>query len=317
LTPEAGLRTNPRVGYLQVLAGAVLFGINGSVAKVVLGADIEPARLAALRCTGAALGLLVVLGLARPRRLRVRWHDLPALAILGLTGAALIQWFYFVAIDRLPVGIALLLEFTGPLLVALYSRVVLGHALPRRVWLALGLTLGGLALVAQVWRDVGLDAVGVAAGFGAAACLATFYLLSKHSLERRDPLALSFWMFAFAAVFWAVVQPWSAFDPSVLTERVSMLGALDDVSVPVWAALGWVVVLGTLVPYAFEVAALRHLPATTTSIVASVEPVVAAVVAWIWLGQVLNGWQLVGGAAVLAGVILVQLSRPASEPAPP
>ncbi|HEX8803378.1 MAG TPA: EamA family transporter, partial [Acidimicrobiales bacterium] len=260
-----GLR--PRLGTAQVLAGAVLFALNASVSKVVLEAGVEPARLTALRCTGAALGLLAVLGLTRPSRLRVPVRELPALALLGLTGAALIQWLYFVAIDRLPVGIALLLEFTGPLLVAVYSRVVLGEVLHRRVWLALGVALAGLALVAQVWRDVGLDPVGIAAGFGAAACLATFYLLGKRTVERRDPLTLSFWMFVFASLFWAVAQPWTDFDPGVLARPASLLGALGGASVPVWVALAWVVALGTLAPYALEVAALRHLTPTTTGVV--------------------------------------------------
>ena len=299
----------PTIGYLQILAGAALFGFNASVSKVVLDAGLQPARLTALRCTGSAVGLLLVLGATRPSRLRVQWRDLPLLAVLGLTGAALIQWLYFVAIDRLPVGIALLLEFTGPLLVALFSQIVLREVLPRTVWLALGLTLGGLALVAQVWQDVGLDPVGVAAGFGAAGCLATFYLLGKYTLEGRDSLSVSFWMFTFAALFWAVVQPWWAFDASVLGERTSLLGALDGVSVPVWLALGWVVVLGTLAPYALEVAALRHLSPTTTGIVGMIEPVLAAGVAWAWLHEVLTVTQLVGGALVLAGVTLVQAVR--------
>jgi drug/metabolite transporter (DMT)-like permease len=296
-----------------VLAGAALFGVNASVSKVVLTAGIQPARLTALRCTGAAVTLLVALAVASPSRLRIERRDLPALAVLGLTGSALIQWLYFVAIDRLPVGIALLLEFTGPLLVAVYSRVVLRHAVHRRVWLALGLSLAGLALVAQVWQDAGLDPVGVAAGLGAAACLATFYLLGKRTLERLDPVGVSFWMLVFATLFWAVAQPWWHFDPSVLGERASLLGAFDGVSVPVWVALGWVVVLGTVVPYALEVAALRHLAPTTTGVVGMIEPVVAAAVAWVWLDQVLSGPQLAGGTLVLVGVTIVQASRvPAS-----
>lgn len=299
----------PRFGYAQVLAGALLFGFNAPVSKVVLEAGVEPARLAALRCTGSAAGLLVLLLAANPARLRVRARDLPALAVLGLAGAALIQWLYFVAIDRLPVGIALLLEFTGPLMVALYSRVVLRHALPRQVWLALGLTLAGLALVAQVWRDAGLDPVGVAAGLGAGACLATFYLLGQRGLEDRDPVALSFWMFLFAAAFWAVAQPWWNFDPAVLAHHTSLLGDLAGTTVPVWMPLVWVIVLGTLVPYALEVAALRHLPATTCGIVATIEPVVAAVAAWVWLDEVLSTTQLVGGALVLVGVAAVESAR--------
>jgi drug/metabolite transporter (DMT)-like permease len=303
-----------RRGQLQVVVGAALFAVNASVSKVVLDAGIEPARLTALRCAGASLVLLVVLGLTQPRRLHIAWRDVPTLAVLGLTGAALIQWLYFVAIDRLPVGIALLLEFTGPLLIALYSRVVLRHAIPRRVWLALGIALAGLAMVAEVWHDAGLDPVGVAAGLAAAGCLATFYLLGQHTVERRDPVNLAFWMFTFAAVFWSVLQPWWRFDAGVLAESTPLLGRLDGVDVPVWLALSWVVVLGTLMPYALEVAALRYIPATTTGIIGMIEPVVAAAVAWLWLDQVLNAVQLAGGALVLVGVTLVQLTR-ASAPA--
>jgi drug/metabolite transporter (DMT)-like permease len=297
---------NPGLGMVQVLLGAALFSISAGVSKVALTAGIEPARLTALRCTGAALGLLLILGLTNPSRLKVSVRELPALAVLGLSGAALIQWLYFVAIDRLPVGIALLLEFTGPVLVALYSRVVLRHCIQRQVWIAMGLALAGLAMVAQVWKNVGLDPVGVAAGLGAATCLATFYLLGKQTVEHRDPMTLSFWMFLFAALFWAVAQPWWNFDPSVLGQDASLLGSLDGFHVPLWLALAWIVGLGTLLPYAFEIAALRHLSPTATGVVGMVEPVLAAGIAWIWLDQVLNGVQLAGGLLVLVGVGLVQ-----------
>ena len=303
---------------MLVLCGSTLFGVNASVSKVVLEGGLEPARLTALRCTGAAVGLLVVLKVLRPTSLRMPRADWPAVLVLGFSGAALLQWFYFVAIDRLPVGIALLLEFTAPLMVAVYSSVVLRHVVSRQVWLALGLALTGLALVAQVWRDVGLDLVGVAAGLAAAGSLATFHLVGKHLVDRRDPLVLSFWLFVVASVFWAVAQPWWRFDPSTLAESASLLGRLDAFSVPVWAGLLWVVVLGTLSPYALEVSGLRHLTATTTGIVSMVEPVIAAAVAWLWLEQVLNGVQLLGGALVLTGVGLVQATRtrPGQPPGP-
>jgi drug/metabolite transporter (DMT)-like permease len=289
-----------------VLAGATLFGINASVSKVVLEAGIEPARLTALRCSGAALGLLVVLTVLRPTSLRLPRSDWRAVVVLGLTGAALLQWLYFVALDRIPVGIALLLEFTAPLMVALWSKLVLAHDIARQVWLALGLALAGLALVAQVWTDTGLDAVGVAAALAAAGCLATFHLVGKQLVDRR---VLSFWMFVVASGFWALAQPWWAFDPSVLTEATSLLGRLDPFTVPVWVGVLWVILLGTLAPYALEVSGLRHLTATTTGIVAMIEPVIAATVAWLWLEQVLNGIQLLGGGLVLLGVGLVQSAR--------
>lgn len=290
------------------------------MSKVVLASGMEPARLTTLRCTGAAIGLLVLLKTVRPTSLRMPRSEIPKLIVLGLSGAALLQWLYFIALDRLPAAIALLLEFTAPLMVAIFSAVVLRHHIAKQVWLALGLALFGLALVAQVWKDVGLDTVGVLAALGAAAFLATFHLLGKHMLETKDPLVLSFWMFAISSVFWAIVQPWWNFDASVLTESTNMLGRLAEYSIPVWLGVLWVIVLGTLAPYGLEVTGLRHLPATTTGIVSMIEPVVAAGVAWLWLEEALNGVQLLGGLLVLTGVGLVQVARAASaepDPEPP
>jgi len=299
-------RSNAARGYGQLLMAATLFGLAGSVAKIALDGGVDPARLTALRCTGAALGLLVVLGVTNPTLLRVSRRDLPILVVMSLCGATLIQWLYFVAIDRLPVGLALLLEFTAPLLVALYSRFVLRHAVDRRVWLALALSLAGLALVSEVWGGGGLDPIGVGAALGAAGCLAAFYLVGKQALDRIHPLTLTFWMFALSAVFWAVAQPWWSFDASVLTKRASMLGAFDSVSVPLWVPIVWVIALGTLAPYALELASLRHLTPTATGVVGMSEPVIAAAIAWAWLGQSLGTAQLVGAAVVLVGIVIVQ-----------
>jgi len=306
-------------GYVFVTVAAVLFSVNASVAKVVLEAGMEPARLSALRCTGAALGLGLALLVVAPRRLRFRLRELPALAALGVAGAALVQWLYFVAIDRLPVGIALLLEFTAPVLVALYTRVIRREDVRRRTWLAIGLAMGGLAMVAQVWRDTGLDLVGVAAGLGAALCVATYFLVGGHTTATRDPASAAFYMFGFGALFWAVVQPWWTFDAALLAEATPLLGTLGAFTVPVWAGILWVIVLGTVFPYSLNLAALRHVGPTAAGVVGMSEPVLAAVVAWVWLQQSLTTVQVLGGLVVLAGIALVQSARTVGrghEPAP-
>ena len=314
-TPTPGLRARldrPGVGLVQVTTAAVLFGVNASMSKVVLQAGVEPRQLAALRCTGVAVGLLVLVAPTALARLRVPWRSLSQLAVLGVVGAALIQWFYFVAIDRLPVGIAILLEFTGPVLVALWARLVLREHVRPVVWLALGLSLAGLGLVAEIWQEARLDALGVAAAMAAAACLATFLLLGRHTGGAHDPVAVTFWTFAFATLFWLVVEPPWGIDRGPLTETTSLLGALDGVELPVWVMVLAVIVLGTLAPYALDLAALRHLPAATVGAVGMLEPVVATVVAWAWLEQALNTVQVLGAVVVLAGVGLAQLATNAT-----
>jgi drug/metabolite transporter (DMT)-like permease len=301
--PALATRSHTVRGYVQVIVAAGLFGANASISKAVLDAGIAPRQLAALRCTGAAVGLFAVLAALRSLpRLRVPRTSLPHLAVLGVVGAALIQWFYFEAIDRLPVGIAILLEFTGPVLVAVYARVVQRQQVGGGVWVALALSLVGLALVAEVWTDARLDAVGLAAGLAAAACLATFLLVGRHSSGTTDPLATAFWTFAFASLFWVPLEPLWRVDGSVLAEATTLGGRLDGTDVPVWVALGAVIVFGTLLPYLLDLAALAHLSATTVGAVGMLEPVVASVVAWAWLEQALSPAQLLGGLVILAGV---------------
>jgi drug/metabolite transporter (DMT)-like permease len=305
----------PAFGYAVTVLAAGLFAVNGTVSALALQAGLPAPRLTALRCTGAAVGLLVVLALASPRRLRLTWREVPFLAVFGVIGVALTQYLYYVAIGRLPVGIALIFEMSAPVLIALHVRLVRRERVRRRLWLALLLSLCGLVLVAQVWRGGGaLDGVGVAAGLVAAVCLATYYLMGERGTAARDPVALTCWSFVAAALFWAAVAPWWEFHPGVLGERVPVeLGALR---LPLWVLVGWIVVLGAMVPFWLSIAALPHLSPTTAGLVATVEPVFASVVAWCWLGQVLSGWQVAGGAVVLVGIGLAQTARTAPVPLP-
>ncbi len=306
----------PAVGYLTTLAAAGLFAVNGTVSTLALQAGVPPTWLTAMRCGGAAVGLLVALALVAPRRLRLSWSDVPLLAAFGVVGVALTQFLYYVAIGRLPVGIALVFEMTAPVWIALWVRLVRREEVRRRLWAALALSLGGLVLVAQVWQGGGsLDLIGVTAALTAAVCLATYYLLGERGTADHDPVALTCWSFVAAALFWAVVAPFTApFDPAVLGSSVTV--SLGRLALPLWVLVLWIVVLGAIVPFWLSVAALRHLPPTTAGLVATVEPVFASVVAWLWLEQVLTGWQVAGGLVVLTGIALAQTARAAARPAP-
>nr|WP_275585941.1 EamA family transporter [Geodermatophilus sabuli] len=177
----------------------------------------------------------------------------------------------------------------------------------------MGLSLSGLVFVAQVWQGGGsLDPLGVAAALTAAVCLATYYLLGERGTVTRDPVGLTCWSFVAAALFWAVAAPWWQFDAGVLGERVPV--SLGSLQLPLWALVGWIVVLGAVLPFWLSIAALRHLPPTTAGLVATVEPVLASLVAWLWVEQVLSGWQVLGGLVVLMGIGLAQTARAAPAP---
>jgi drug/metabolite transporter (DMT)-like permease len=311
--PGVSRVVRPAVGYGYTLAAAALFGVNGTVSTLALQAGLPATRLTALRCTGAAVGLVVVLAVVAPRRLRLTWRELPFLAAFGVVGVALTQFLYYVAIGRLPVGIALVFEMTAPVFIAVYVWLVRREHVRSRLWVALLLSLAGLVLVAEVWEGGGaLDPVGVGAGLLAALCLATYYLMGERGTVTRDPVALTCWSFVAAALFWAVAAPWWNFDAGVLATGVPV--SLGTLHLPLWLLVAWIVVLGAIVPFWLSIAALPHLSPTTAGLVATVEPVFASVVAWAWLHQVLSGWQVAGGVVVLTGIALAQTARATPVP---
>jgi drug/metabolite transporter (DMT)-like permease len=296
-------------GYAMVWT-ALLFALNGTVSKVVLSSGVSTIELTQVRSLGAAAGFALVLALVRPQSLRVGLRELPFLVVFGITGVAFVQWLYFVSIGRLPVGIALLIQYLAPLLVALFARFVLAEPVRRRVWAALALALAGLALIVEPWRErLALDELGLLAALGAAVAYAVYILMAERGVRRRDPYSLSFYGFVFAALFWMVVRPVWLLPLEATGERTSLLGNLSALHAPLWLLLAFVVVVGTMVTFALIVSALRHVSATRVGIVAMLEPVAAALVAYLWLAEALGPAQLLGGAVVLLGIVLAQTAR--------
>jgi drug/metabolite transporter (DMT)-like permease len=309
LLPEGRPDDKTRLGYAMVATAATLFAVNGSVSKVVLGSGLSSLELAQIRNTCAAILFLAFLLVVAPARLRVGRRELVFLVAFGLIGIALVQWLYFVAIENLPVGIALLIEFTAPLFVALFARFVYHEQIGRQIWVALVLCISGLAVVVEVWSGLAFDTIGITAAFAASFALAAYILMAERERKRRDPVSLSFYGFLFAALFWAVVQPLWQFPWEVLGDTVSLQGNLDEYSAPVWLLAGFVVVVGTMVTFSLLTGSLKHITATRASIVATLEPVIATAVAWLWLGEAFGAAQIVGGLVVLTGIFLAQTAR--------
>jgi drug/metabolite transporter (DMT)-like permease len=231
------------------------------------------------------------------------------LAVFGVCGVALVQLFYFLAIHRLAIGIALLIQYLGPLLVAIYARTFGHERVRRRIWAALALSLTGLALMVELWKGVALDGVGVAFALVSAVIFAAYLLLAEHEVRERDSISLMAWGFFFATVFWTVAQPWWSFPAGRVAQTVSLQGHLAGRHLPVWALVLWIVVLGSIVPFSLIVGALRHVSATRVGVAAMLEPVVATIVAWVWLQETLAPVQLAGAGVVLAAILLAQTAR--------
>jgi drug/metabolite transporter (DMT)-like permease len=136
-----------------------------------------------------------------------------------------------------------------------------------------------------------------------------YLLLAEHAVGKLGALPLLAWGFGFATLFWTFASPWWSFPAHSVGADVSLLGHLAGHHLPVWALLAWVIVPGTIVPFFLLVSALRHLPATRVGITAMLEPVVATVVAWLWLGESLGASQLAGAFVVLTAIVIAQTAR--------
>jgi drug/metabolite transporter (DMT)-like permease len=290
-----------RLGYLLAASAAAMWALNGSLARFLLDDGVSALRLAQMRSLLAWAILLAAIGLSRPGLLRVDRSDVPKLAFLGVVGLAGVHATYFFAIHRLEIGVALTIQYLGPLLILLWLALAHGRRLARGLWGAATLSLVGCFLVVRAYDVSGLDWLGLAAAFGSAVTFAIYLVGSERAGWRHRPVTTLAWAFGFATLFWAVVQPLWIFP-------FHRLDSLGNVAL----ALG-VAVVGTLLPFVCMVAAVRHIPASRAAVVATLEPVLAAVFAWAIHGENLSAVQIAGGLLVVAAVIWVQLQREVSE----
>jgi drug/metabolite transporter (DMT)-like permease len=287
-----------------VLAGAC-WAFAAVLARYAFDRGVAPVRLAEARVAIAVAALAPVLAWRRPQLLRPPPGTWPALATFGASVAA-VNLTYYLAIDHLPVGVALALQYTGPAMLMAGTTLLLREAHPdpgRLAWAAAGLTLAGAVLVSRALEGLGaLDLPGLAAGLASAALFAA-YLLSAELAGRRgaEPATTLLWGFLVAVAIWAVVVPWWSWPVAVLADP------------GVAAAVLGVGLIGTLLPFALAVGAVRVISAATAGIAATSEPVFAVAFAWVLLGQRLNLAQLAGAALVVAGVVLAQLASRGAE----
>ena len=291
MTTTQHLSEKGQRGIAYTSLAALLFGVNGAVAADLVSA-IPAGNVAQIRSVLAALVLSLI---AYRRRAVATGGRLIALVCFGLI-LAVVTVSFFVAIGRLGVGPGVTIQFSGPVLVLAWIRLVNKRHVPVIAWLAAVVALVGVALVGG-GPDFGrLDPLGLLAAGIAAISFATYIILSVFLGRSLPTITIAAYGFSFSALFvlaaFEVVLPPSA--PRVLFELV------------------WLVLLGTVAPFLLEVAALRMTDPGIVGVVATIEPVVAATAAWLWLDQFLAPLQVVGGLLVVGAVALIQRysSRP-------
>ena len=295
------------------LFSSAVFGLSGSFAKALLESGWSPGAAVTARLTGAALILAIPAFLA----LRGRWHQLRdnwiTIGLFGLIGVAACQLFYFNAVARLSVGVALLLEYLAPVLIVLW---LWGASRKRpRVWTFGGtvLSLAGLVLVLDLTGTVKVDVVGVLWGLAAAVCLAIYFFITAKENDTLPPIVL-----ASAGLLVGAVVMWLAAATGLLPMAFSTADTrLGPWIAPWWAALGGLVLLATVLAYVSGIMAARALGSKVASFVSLTEVLFAVIWAWLLLGELPGAIQLLGGLLIVAGVVLVRLDELLSGAAVP
>lgn len=299
------------IGYGLYLCATLMFSLNGTVVKTILLSGVSATRLSEFRATGAFLILLVVVAIIRPRALRIRRDEWKILLAYGVIGVSLTQFLYFVAIERIPISVGLILEFTAPIYVVLWARFGQKQPVRSSVWLGLALAIIGMCLAASIWQGLAFDGVGIAAGIVCALALALYYVLGEHQRRGdhpRDAMSLTMWGLGGAALFWAIAQPWWSFPWSELSGN-STTPLAYGLHFPIWSLATYMVILGTVVPFTLVTASLAYISASQASIVGMTEPLFATLIAWVVLGESLTLIQILGCAIVLVGVYIAERSR--------
>lgn len=298
-------------GYSLALLAALCWATGGLSAKWLFspldaltstwplpppGIAVDPVVLAGARALVAAVLLFAYMVLFRRPELRVPLRGMPFLALFGVVGLAGVHVTYFQAISHTNVATAILLEYLAPVIVLVFSVLVLGERFTWVLPLGVALSITGCAMVVGAIGGQGLDAsaVGVAWGLAAAVFFASYSLMGKFATARYTPWTLLTWGLLFASVFW-----------------LAYLGGLDRVLALLAHPAGlatvlYMAVFATIVPFAAFLTALHHIDATKAVVTSTVEPVIAGLAAFLLFGEVFTFMQLMGGALVICAIVVVQ-----------
>jgi drug/metabolite transporter (DMT)-like permease len=294
---------------IYLLIGSLCFAISSIPAKIAMEGGLSAWRLTQIRTTGAFLILFLYVYAKNKQSLRIKRKELPILIVFGVFGFAAVNLLYFLAIQRLNVGIALIIEFTAPIWIALWLRFVQKKIVSRLMWWALVIGLTGLVLIAQVWRGLTLDGLGVVYAISCALALTLYFLVGEKLVGVKSSEATMAWGLGVSTAFFAIIQPWWTFPFDQLQSVIQLTGRFSEISVPTYYLIFWVIIFGTAVPYFLVLTGLRGLSAATTSAIGMSEPVFGGVFAWIFLYEKLNFIQSLGAIVVLVGIYLANRAR--------
>jgi drug/metabolite transporter (DMT)-like permease len=278
------------------MAAALMWASSGTVGKALFIGGMSPFDLVQTRVTLASLILIISLLLWRPSLLRINARDLGYFILFGGVFMALMQLSYFLAISHIQVAAAILVQYLAPVLVAMYSMLFWHERVTMLKVLALMLSIAGCYFVVGGYSLslLHMNRVGIVWALLSAVSFASSTLLGEKGMHRYNPWTVLFYALLFSALTLNIVH--------------SPLSALNQLyTYGQWAAILYIVIVGTLLPFGLYLVGVNYIRSTRTIITATLEPIAAAFMAFFALKESLSLPQITGGLAVIAAIVLLQL----------
>ncbi len=281
---------------MLALVASTLWGLAGVLAAAVFD-EISVVRVAEVRAIGGAVAFLPYVLWKREAPSRQAW---PLILAFGVSLATVTYTFYM-AINLIGVGPGATIQFIAPVYLLAWNRFIRHEPLKPIAWLAAASALVGVSLIAQVWDGPSVNLPGLAAGIVSSVAFAFYLALGERLSTHLSPPAIMAYGFGTTSVIWLVVAPLWTFPATAL-------------STSGWWQIAAIVVIGTIIPFAVEIRALGMAPAPLIGLAATWEPLFAAILAWIFLTQLLSTSQVIGGLLILGAIALIQATSEQSTP---
>ncbi len=296
---------NYRWGYLYVLTAAFMWGVSGSSAKFLFNSGITPYQLVQLRLT-ISTGLLFLWLLIRHRSLlKIDRKDILYFVLFGTVGMAGVQFTYLFTISKIKVAAAILLQYLAPSFIAIHSVVFMRDKLsPVTVMALVGTTFGCYLVVGAYNLEIlSMNIVGIISGILSAITFAWYSVHGEYGMRRYNPWTVLFFALFFGALVWNVLHP-------------PLEAFMHAYSLVQWAWILYIGVLGTLVPFGLYLEGINLIRSTRASITATLEPITAGIISFIFLNEIMEVAQITGGAIIIASIICLQLNQEQDDKAP-
>jgi len=288
-----------------VLTAAFMWGVSGSSAKFLFNSGVTPYQLVQLRLTISSGLLLLWLSIRNRSLLKIDRKDILYFVLFGTVGMAGVQFTYLFTISKIKVAAAILLQYLAPSFIAIHSVVFMRDKLsPVTVIALVGATFGCYLVVgAYNLKILSMNIVGILSGILSAITFAWYSVHGEYGMRRYNPWTVLFFALFFGALVWNVLHP-------------PLEAFMHAYSLVQWAWILYIGVLGTLVPFGLYLEGINLIRSTRASITATLEPITAGIISYIFLNEIMEAAQITGGIIIIASITCLQLNQEQDEKAP-